>query len=252
MILFYRFAGFVTYIVAQNHWSWAMYLMWTATIVLAMELISLLACLVAASATARRLADQGPRLKRLEPVDWLYILHGKFAVSIFTYYFAREVFQDTENLVLDAPWETLWHCAILPYFLLFLVYDLFYMPLHYLLHNRWIYGWIHKHHHRQKAPFRGNLDAINVHPIELWLGESLYLVAFKVFVWLYPWPIHLSSVLLFLITAAILSALNHTRTNASFFGYRVANHDIHHWYPICNYGQYTMIYDRIFGTYKHE
>lgn len=253
MLLLYRLAGLVTYAVGQTEWSWQMYAAWTATVVLAMEVVSMVACLVAGSLTPQRLRDQGPRLYRLQQIDWLYILHGKFAVAIFTYYFAREVLQETaDRVVFDLSWESIWLSAVVPFFLLFHLYDMVYTPLHYLLHNRWLYGWIHKHHHRQKAPFRGNLDAINVHPIELWLGESVYLVAFKALVYIYPWPVHVAAVLMFLVAAAVLSALNHTRIDARIWGYQVAHHDTHHWYPISNYGQYTMLYDRIMGTYKAE
>lgn len=27
-------------------------------------------------------------------------------------------------------------------------------------------------------------------------------------------------------------------------------HDIHHWYPECNYGQYTMLWDWLMGSLK--
>jgi sterol desaturase/sphingolipid hydroxylase (fatty acid hydroxylase superfamily) len=36
---------------------------------------------------------------------------------------------------------------------------------------------IHKHHHRQKAPSRGTADAINVHPFEFVCGEYNHLLA---------------------------------------------------------------------------
>ncbi|CAN0527724.1 unnamed protein product, partial [Ectocarpus sp. 8 AP-2014] len=30
----------------------------------------------------------------------------------------------------------------------------------------------------------------------------------------------------------------------------VRYHDIHHWYPECNYGQYTMLWDWVMGSLK--
>jgi sterol desaturase/sphingolipid hydroxylase (fatty acid hydroxylase superfamily) len=47
---------------------------------------------------------------------------------------------------------------------------------HRLLHTNAFYGWVHKHHHRQMAPFRGNADAINIHPVEMLGGEWNHLL----------------------------------------------------------------------------
>lgn len=54
---------------------------------------------------------------------------------------------------------------------LFVVYDFFYTPFHLALHHPSVYWLVHKHHHRQKAPSRGNTDGINVHPFEFFTGE---------------------------------------------------------------------------------
>jgi len=64
---------------------------------------------------------------------------------------------------------------------LFVIYDLFYSRFHHLLHWRAIYGLVHKHHHKQKAPSRGNYDAVNVHPFEFVTGEWLHLLAMFIF-----------------------------------------------------------------------
>ena len=61
--------------------------------------------------------------------------------------------------------------TLLPLPLFFIVYDAFYAPFHRALHHRSIYAYVHKHHHRQVVPTRGNTDAINVHPFEFLVGE---------------------------------------------------------------------------------
>merc|ERR1712046_262759 len=88
---------------------------------------------------------------------------------------------------------------------LFVVYDFFYSWLHRILHVKAIYKYVHKHHHRQIAPTRGNIDAINVHPLEFVMGEYLHLLA----VWLVP--CHAITVLLFIVMGGFLASLNHTR-----------------------------------------
>ena len=53
----------------------------------------------------------------------------------------------------------------------FAVYDGVYYWFPYALHHRAVYALIHKHHHRQMAPSRGNRDAVNTHPFEFVVGE---------------------------------------------------------------------------------
>lgn len=63
--------------------------------------------------------------------------------------------------------------------LLYVVYDLFYTVGHRALHHRSVYKYVHKHHHRQRAPSRGNVDAVNVHPFEFVSGEYNHLFRYE-------------------------------------------------------------------------
>eukprot|EP00573_Skeletonema_grethae_P011252 CAMPEP_0201703948 /NCGR_PEP_ID=MMETSP0578-20130828/41370_1 /ASSEMBLY_ACC=CAM_ASM_000663 /TAXON_ID=267565 /ORGANISM="Skeletonema grethea, Strain CCMP 1804" /LENGTH=134 /DNA_ID=CAMNT_0048191871 /DNA_START=51 /DNA_END=452 /DNA_ORIENTATION=+ len=49
--------------------------------------------------------------------------------------------------------------TLVPLPLLFLIYDFFYTLLHWFLHIKGVYAYVHKHHHFQKAPSRANIDA---------------------------------------------------------------------------------------------
>ncbi|KAL7443084.1 hypothetical protein ACHAXM_008752 [Skeletonema potamos] len=203
--------------------------------------------------------------------------------------------------------------TLLPLPLLFLTYDFFYTLLHWSLHMKSIYAYIHKHHHYQKAPSRANIDAVNVHPLEFFLGEFNHILALKIV--LRGVQIRLPSVLsfsssteggttttttmallgyrgmdvswlgavLFIGLGGILAGLNHTRhdvvvsvptttttttttttstsasslsssTNNDTKGYLTIfdskHHDVHHRIPQSNYGQYTVFWDRIFGTFR--
>ena len=86
------------------------------------------------------------------------------------------------------------------------VYTLF----HRFLHHRSVYGLVHKHHHKQKAPSRGNLDAINVHPFEFVCGEYLHLAC------VYLIPCHAYAAGLFMALAGVFASLNHTRFDVNF------------------------------------
>lgn len=58
-------------------------------------------------------------------------------------------------------------------------------------------------------------------------------------------------VLLFLLVGATLASLNHTRFDIKVSKiFQVKYHDIHHWYPSANFGQYTMLWDHVFGWFK--
>jgi len=123
------------------------------------------------------------------------------------------------------------------------------------LHIKEIYGYIHKHHHHQKAPSRANVDAVNVNPIEFFLGEYNHLLA--LFLCTRFLTIHVVGSLLFLAIGGVLAGLNHTRFDivVGVLGMDLFDskaHDVHHRIPQSNYGQYTMFWDRIFGTYRYE
>merc|ERR1719378_1793631 len=97
-------------------------------------------------------------------------------------------------------------CVALPAF--FVVYDFFYAPFHRALHHRSVYAYVHKHHHRQVVPTRGNTDAINVHPFEFLLGEYNHVLAIHL-VSRYVTDVHALTCILFLIVGGTLATLNH-------------------------------------------
>jgi sterol desaturase/sphingolipid hydroxylase (fatty acid hydroxylase superfamily) len=137
------------------------------------------------------------------------------------------------------------------------VYDFFYSIFHRVLHIEWIYPLIHKHHHMQYTPWRGNVDAINTHPIEYVLGEynhlwSLFIVG-NMCNKFFGYKPHALFVLVYIVVAGLLSTLNHTRVDVRIpYLYNVWWHDLHHRVPPSNYGQYTMLWDYVFGWYKEE
>lgn len=165
-----------------------------------------------------------------------------YCVLRYSYFATHVVWQVHEfsfqNTVLAVP-------------LLFITYDLFYTILHGALHIKGIYGYIHKQHHHQKAPSRGNIDAVNVHPIEYFLGEFNHLLALHL-VATYFVQIHITAVAVFLGLGGYLAGLNHTRYDIVLFGgiYDSKAHDVHHRIPQSNYGQYTMFWDKLFGFYR--
>lgn len=121
-----------------------------------------------------------------------------------------------------------------------------YFLVHRLLHLRCIYKHVHKHHHRQISPTRGNYDAINVHPFEFFVGEYCHLLVICLV------PAHVFTIGAFVILGGLLASLNHTRLpfNLPLGLYDVRNHDVHHRWPDNNFGQYSMLWDHLFGWYR--
>ena len=126
----------------------------------------------------------------------------------------------------------------------------FYGLFHRFLHLRSVYPYIHKHHHRQVAPVRGNEDAINTHPLEYFVGSYQHLLA--VFLVSLFTGVHVWTLAAFLLATGMLASLNHTRFDVRIPGslYAVAEHDTHHKFPETNYGQYTTAWDRLLGSYR--
>ena len=77
------------------------------------------------------------------------------------------------------------------------------------------------------------------------MGEYLHLVT------IYLFPSHIYTIVFFILLGGILASLNHTRFDINIpYLYSVKVHDVHHRLPESNYGQYTMFWDRLFGTYR--
>ncbi|GMI18210.1 hypothetical protein TrLO_g15052 [Triparma laevis f. longispina] len=190
---------------------------------------------------------QAAHLDSLRPIDIFFITFNKLSIPPFflTYTLFSSTLPSTSSTLLSPLYQ-------LP--LLFLLYDLFYSLFHRTLHLQSIYHLIHKHHHTQKSPTRGNLDAVNVHPIEFWSGEWLHL---GVVYLLSLTSIECSAItsLTFLTFGGVLASLNHTRYDLCIYIFAIKvydpkYHDLHHRVPRRNYGQYLMIWDYALGTAK--
>lgn len=82
--------------------------------------------------------------------DQLYIAISKIQTAPFTYLFLRYAYYEPN--VLWSVQDVTLKSTLLPLPILYLVFDFFYTVLHWALHIKAIYGYIHKHHHHQKAP----------------------------------------------------------------------------------------------------
>ena len=270
--------------------SWYHYATFSAVLLVGVELLALIVrrfedCWAWAYGGGR-IPVRGRWLAELKRKDWAFVLFNKWAVCFVIYHLlgfawwcgpsaaegaggllarrlARLAPTCSDAVARDAGagyvlWEagqatvanTLGSLASF-----FVFYDACYHPFHRFLHVRWMYGFVHKHHHQQMAPSRAQTDAVNVHPFEYLVGEYLHLAAVYLSSALLG-PCHGYAIVGFLLFGGIAASLNHTRfdvTVALPFGlgelYSVRYHDQHHVVPNSNYGQYTMLWDHVTGTF---
>ncbi|GMH63696.1 hypothetical protein TrRE_jg1008 [Triparma retinervis] len=196
---------------------------------------------------------RGKHLDQLDMQDIIFIGCSKMAIPPFIFLLLRWCHHNP-TLIPSSLSSVTFLNTLLPLPLLFIIYDLPYSLAHRFLHLHWVYPYIHKHHHKQKAPSRGNLDAVNVHPVEFHIGEYLHWFA----VWFLTQlglKVHLLSIVAFLFLAGVMASLNHTRFDVKWSAlgvtwYDPKDHDVHHRLPRTNYGQYIQLWDKVLGTWR--
>lgn len=224
-------------------WSFMFIPGFCACVVAGLHILNSLIPFLCSKAGSGLIPIKGKHLDEFDSTDKLYIFINKLLIIVFTYHV---IWVSYYTPTIKWAWDEITPANTLGSLVCFyLFYDIFYMTFHRILHIRAIYPYVHKHHHRQKAPSRGNLDGINVHPFEFIVGEYLHLLT------IYVIPCHVLSVAIFIILGGILASLNHTRFDIVIPGiYSVKVHDVHHRLPESNYGQYIMLWDYIFGSYR--
>lgn len=158
------------------------------------------------------LPARGKPLDVLAPRDRQFIAFSQLAIIVMTFHYLQ--FMAYSENVLWRPEQATFANTLLPLPALFVVYDAFYAPFHRALHHRSVYAYVHKHHHRQVVPTRGNTDAINVHPFEFVMGEYNHVLAIFL-VSRYMCTLHAAAGILFLVVGGTLATLNHTRLDFS-------------------------------------
>jgi sterol desaturase/sphingolipid hydroxylase (fatty acid hydroxylase superfamily) len=228
---------------AIEHWSAGLMVGLTLVVFLGLEILSHIVHIIFEATGSSLIPVKGKHLDNFVFDDHLYIWINKGLTVLFVYHLTW-VCQKSSTITWTHSDATIYNTlGSLVAFYIF--YDFFYMNFHRILHFRSLYAYIHKHHHKQKAPSRGNLDAVNVHPFEFVVGEYLHLLA------IYFIPCHIYAVAFFILAGGFLASLNHTRFDVSVpFLYSVKVHDVHHRLPESNYGQYTMFWDYILGSYR--
>lgn len=280
----WRVLGVVSFdLFDASEWRWWSYVEWVALLFGALHILGAIVSAWADVATegGKRGIREAPAGKLLEfdASDRAYIAFNKVMTAVFTHLALKYTWasghvawsleaagvlsssSSPSSLSLSSLWASVGVPALyfsLSLAALYVVYDFFYTLFHAALHHRSVYRFVHKHHHKQCVPFRGNLDAINVHPFEFATGEFNHLLSVHLVALALEAAtggavrLHLVTVWAFILVGGILASLNHTRFAAALPGglFQVAYHDVHHAMQRYNYGQYTVVWDRVFGTFR--
>ena len=144
-----------------------------------------------------------------------------------------------------------WSAGMISDFLiLFFAMDFLMYVFHWLIHYSFLHRYIHELHHEAIDP--KPIDLFVLHPVEtlafggLWL--SLLLLK----------PFNMGAILFYLLLNVVFGIVGHLGTNGSA---RPANrllqllgtsrfHHAHHRNIHCNFGFYTSLWDRLFGTFS--
>mmetsp|Transcript_23079 Transcript_23079/g.63986 ORF Transcript_23079/g.63986 Transcript_23079/m.63986 type:complete len:336 (+) Transcript_23079:242-1249(+) len=237
------------------NWSTMDKVLFVALVMAALELLNFICNNFGDWVNAKTIPVRGKHLDDLSPRDRLFIGISKAQTGPFLYLFLRYCFHESNVIWTFEDGDFTLQTVLLPLPVLYIVYDFFYTVLHGFLHLQAVYPLIHKHHHHQKAPSRATDDAVNVHPVEFTLGEYNHLWTIFLCCRVMNMRIHNVGALLFLAVGGVLAGLNHSRfdLSVSLLGVTIYDskaHDVHHRIPQSNYGQYTMFWDYLFGSYR--
>jgi sterol desaturase/sphingolipid hydroxylase (fatty acid hydroxylase superfamily) len=143
-----------------------------------------------------------------------------------------------------------WWVMVGEFAVYFFAFDLYFYAVHRLMHVDPIFRWVHATHHRSTAP--GPLTAFSFNPIEGILTGGflpIFLSAFEV---------HRESLGAISAFQPLMSLFVHCgheffprwwyRFPATGWLLTPLFHDQHHSLVGCNYGGFTTIWDRVFGT----
>ena len=133
-----------------------------------------------------------------------------------------------------------------------MVYDFFYyLPHRFAFHGRLLRK-VHSLHHQARTPT--HIDALYVHPLETFIGLSLFLGTIPLIAALAGSPLNAFSMAVATLVFTQWNTINHTFVNLPHFPFKTLDsitslHAAHH--VDMNQGNYatlTMLYDWLFGT----
>jgi Delta7-sterol 5-desaturase len=169
-------------------------------------------------------------------------------VSSFTFV----ILAPYSNLYSDPNQYGVWYVAF-SFVWMFFFHDAYFYWIHRLMHHPKMFKYVHLVHHQSHNP--SPFTAYAFHPIEAFL-EAIIVTIFA-----FTIPLHRSHIIVYMLFQIIYNVYGHLGYEilpkgfnynwlGRYFNTSVA-HNMHHKYAVKNYGLWTTIWDRAFGT-MHE
>ncbi len=146
----------------------------------------------------------------------------------------------------------LYYFSVFP--ILFIMHDLYFYIMHRIMHHPSLFKYIHLVHHKSTNP--SPWAAYAFHPLEAIIEQGIVVIFY------FSLPIHISHLAIFFLFSIVYNVYGHLGYelypkgfNKTWIGRWIntsVNHNQHHQYFKGNYGLYTLIWDRIFGTIRKD
>lgn len=138
--------------------------------------------------------------------------------------------------------------------IMFIMHDAYFYFMHRLMHHPSVFKYIHLVHHQSTNP--SPWAAYAFHPLEAIIEQGIVIIFY------FTIPIHITHLAIFFLFSIIYNVYGHLGYelyprgfNKTMLGKWIntsVNHNQHHQYFKGNYGLYTLIWDRLFGTIRQD
>ncbi|WP_425390699.1 sterol desaturase family protein [Ekhidna sp.] len=170
-------------------------------------------------------------------------------ISLLTFYVLKPYNLLYDSLADKSVWY--WLLTVIP---MFFIHDFYFYWAHRLMHHPALFRRVHKIHHLSTNP--SPWTAYAFHPLEAFIEAAIILIlAFTV-------PTHAFVIMLFMIFQIIYNVYGHLgyelfpkgfhKTRIGRYVNTSVAHNQHHAKFHGNYGLYTLIWDRVFGTIRDD
>lgn len=190
----------------------------------------------------RRIFDRWEPLRAVEMLAALGSVIFNAGVSVVGWWFWKNGY-----ITLKAGG---WAVGLFDCLLMLLAMDFGMYVLHRLVHHPWIFPLFHRFHHRHETT--NPISLFVLHPIEVFGFGAL------VILFLLAYPVSLGGLVAYLTLNVLWGTLGHSGVEPFPKAFRKIPglgllgtstfHAEHHEHPGFNFGFYTLIWDRIFGT----
>lgn len=196
------------------------------------------------------LASYSQPKQKIKSKDW-WVATGSVLINTIITYLGYRLWQNG-HINIDFSFSL---ASLIDMFMLFFVMDFLMYVFHFLIHRSFLHQRIHAMHH----------EAINPQPIDLFVLHPIEALAFGT-LWLcvlLTTTFNGWAILLYLILNVVFGIVGHLGfeplRKTTSYTYRLSKllgtssfHHGHHQDINCNFGFYTSIWDRLFGTFTDK